>query len=301
MPLENQAGFLYFVFMHITRKLIISITTLFLFLLLIGCSNGSKDFVSLRQDGEKALGSGDYDGALEILRQAYHMNPSDRDILFYLGTVFRKLEQNDSSVAYFKRARILYPKDRDINRELLGVCRMTNDYDGAIRAIASLIATGDNEQTFWPMLAELYYMKKDVQGSLRYYKLLLEENPGEKNYYIQTSGIMAQLGQFQDANQILQKAIDKFGANPESYANMAINFLSLKDIAKGEEFFRKSLEIGPGNIPIWINLANVLSEQKDIVKRREALAIYKKYQKQTPEAFGVDSLIDVLEKEIGRQ
>jgi tetratricopeptide (TPR) repeat protein len=112
---------------------------------------------------------------------------------------------------------------------------------------------------------------------------------------------MAQLGQFKDANQILQKAIDKFGASPESYANMAINFLSLKDIVKGEDFFRKSLEIGPSNIPIWINLANVLSEQRDIVKKREALAIYKKYQKQTPQAFGVDSLIDVLEKEIGRQ
>jgi tetratricopeptide (TPR) repeat protein len=280
----------------------IALFFIILILLLVnGCGKENKDFASLKQDGEKALGSGNYNDALEILRKAYLLNPSDRDILFYLGTVFRKLDQTDSSVAYFKRARILYPRDRDINRELLSVCRLTNDYEGALRAIASLIVTGDNEQGYWPLIAELNYRKKDYEQSLYYYSLLLKEFPEEKNYYMQTSGIKAQLGQFDESNEILKKAIEKFGPSPESYANMAINFLSMKDITAGEEYLRKSLSLAPDNIPVWVNLANVLSEQKDPVKKKEALEIFKKYQEKIPKAFNADSMINSLQLELGNR
>jgi predicted Zn-dependent protease len=67
---------------------------------------------------------------------------------------------------------------------------------------------------------------------------------------------------------------------------------------KAEEFMRKSVAVNPNNVPIWINLANLLSEQKDINKKKEALQIYKKYLKETPKAYKLDSLIIVMEKEI---
>ncbi len=72
----------------------------------------------------------------------------------------------------------------------------------------------------------------------------------------------------------------------------------MKDIPNGEKYFRLSVEANPSNIPVWINLANVLTEEKDVAKKKEALEIYKKYQSQTPKAFKLDSLIPALEAEL---
>ncbi len=271
---------------------------LFGFLSLMGCGNKAKDFDSLKSSGEQALGAGDYNRAINQLRLAFRIRPSDRDILFLLGTGYKKVEQYDSAYSYFKRAKLLYANDRPINKEILDLAPGLNDINGALNAIAVLIATGDNEKMYWPLLAELNYRREDLQTAAKYFQLLIADNPNDKTYYLYLSNTFAQLGDFEGSNRVLFKAVETFGPSAEAYANMAINYLSMKDMAAGETYFRKSVEIDPNNVPIWINLANVLSEQKDPAKKKEALAIYMKYKDQTPKGFKLDSLIPALEAEL---
>ncbi|SYZ74691.1 exported hypothetical protein [Candidatus Zixiibacteriota bacterium] len=265
-----------------------------------GCGQSAKDFESLKSSGEQALGSGDYNKAINKLQEAFRMKPSDRDVLFLLGTAFKKVEQYDSAYSYFKRAKLLYANDRQINKEILDMAPSFNDTDGALNAIAVLIATGDNEKMYWPMLAELNYRREDLQTAAKYYQLLIADNPSDKTYYLALSNTLSQLGDFAQSNGVLFKAVENFGPSAEAYANIAINYLSMKEVASGEKYFRKSVEINPSNIPVWINLANVLSEENDIAKKKEALAIYKKYRDQTPKGFKLDSLIPALEAEISK-
>nr|MBN2277840.1 tetratricopeptide repeat protein [candidate division Zixibacteria bacterium] len=265
-----------------------------------GCGRSEDEARRLKQEGNLALQSGDTDRALKLFKEGLEIRSSDRDFLFNIGICFKRLDILDSALVYFRHTRILYPRDPEVNRELIHLCPIYGDYDCAINAIAMLVSMGDNEQLYWSRLAELYYRKNEYGMAVKYYKLILADNPDDWNAYLSLSTTLAQMGKTEESNDFLQAHIDRFGPSAEAYTNMAVNFITLKNIQQAEQCFRKSLALNPEKIPVWINLANVLSEQKDMAKKREALEIYKKYRQQTPKFYNLDSLIPALEQEISQ-
>jgi tetratricopeptide (TPR) repeat protein len=300
--LENQSKIIYYSINMkdslFGRKGLVIISAIAILFLFLNCADKEKDFESLKRAGMAALESDDYNHAVDLLKKAYLIKPSDRDILFNLAVAFKKMSMTDSAFAYFHRAQLLYARDRDINKELLDLYMAAKDVDGVLNTVGALIAAGDNEQIYWPILAEYCYRKGDPEGAVKYYRLLISADPTKKSYYLLLSGILSRMNEFSQSNDVLFKAINLFGFSAECYANAAVNYVGMKNLTKAEDFFRKSLAINAGNIPTWINLANNLSSQQDKNKKREALEIYKKYRSQTPPEYGLDSLINTLESEL---
>jgi len=265
----------------------------------INCGKDAKDLPALKVDAVMAEERGDFTGALALYRQAFILAPTDRDILFGLGNIYNKLLMPDSALTYFRRARVLNPHDRAINKELVQLCPQFGDFQGTITAINALIATGDNEKMYWPMLGDMYYHNQDFHQAARYYELLVAEYPDDRIYYLYLSGSYSYLQKFKESNDILLKSNERFGPSGEAMANIAVNYINLKKFDLAEDYFRESLEFNPDHVPTLINLANVLSSQDDPVKKREALTIYKKYKLSTPEFYNLDSIITALEIELG--
>jgi tetratricopeptide (TPR) repeat protein len=262
-----------------------------------GCGESEKKS-DLKTDGMKALESSDFLKAINYFRDALQDNPSDRDLLYYLGLSYKRYDMFDSAYAYFKRAHILYVRDREINQELLDLCPMYGDFDGAINAIAVLITTGDNEKMYYSQLAEFYLQKGENSMAIKYYKLLIDENPDDKRWYLRVAGLLTEEQKFDQSIGFLNQLNERFGPSAEAYANLAINYISTKQLDKAEDAFRTSLSLDPENIPVWINLANLLTERDNREKKAEALEIYKKYYSQTPKFYNLDSLIPALEEEL---
>ncbi len=275
-------------------------TVILICVFIIGCGGDETGTNNLKQAGLEALESGRFMKAVEIFRSALKEKPSDRDFLYYLGISYKRLDMFDSAVVYFQRARVLYKRDREINQELVELCPLFGDYQCAIDAVAVLVATGDNEKMYWALLADLYYRNKEKQMAVNYYKLVLNENPEQKNTYILLSGTLTEIGKFQESNDFLELYLEKFSPAPEIYANMAMNYLSLEQFDKAEEYFRASLALQPENVPIWINLAHVLTIGDNKAKKSEALEIYRKYYEQTPKFYNLDSIITALEEELSQ-
>jgi len=267
-------------------------------LIISGCGDKSADIEKMRIEGRQALDAGDFNKAINIFKEALKYSPSDRDFLFDLAMSFRKFELYDSAYTYFRRAKVLNIHDREINKQIIEMAPMFGDFEDAINAIAVMVATGDNEKMYWPRLAELYYRNQDMFMTAKYCKLILADDPELKDYYLYLSGALSQMGKFEESSKTLLDAMDRFGPSSEACANIAVNYLAVKNLEKAEEYFRKSLEVNPENIPIWINLANVLSEQDNRTKKEEGLEIYKKFYEQTPPAYKLDSLIPALEAEL---
>ena len=265
----------------------------------LNCGKSADDLPSLKADAVAAEARSDFSGALTVYRQAYQLAPTDRDVLFGLGNVYKKTLMPDSALVYFRRARVLNPRDRTINKELVQLCPQFFDYQCAIDAINALIATGDNEKMYWPMLGDMYYRSEDFSQAARYYELLTAEYPEDRIYYLYLSGSYSYLQKFRESNDILMKYIERFGASGEALANIAINYINLQRLDLAEDFLRQSLEFNPDHVPTMINLANVLSSQNDPVKKREALTIYRKNKPYTPEFYNLDSIITALEMELG--
>jgi len=226
----------------------------------VGCGGG--DIETLRLEGARALEAGDYN--------------------YNLGTSYKKFDLLDSAYVYFRRAKILYVRDREINREILDMAPVYGDYEDAINAIAVLIATGDNEKMYWPRLAELHYRNEDMFMTVKYCKLIIADDPELKDYYLYLSRSLSQMSKFEKSNETLLNALEKFGPSAEAYVNIAVNYIAMQNSNKAEEYFRKSLEVNPESIPVWVNLAN----------------IYKRFYDMTPPAYKLDSIIPSLEAEL---
>jgi tetratricopeptide (TPR) repeat protein len=263
------------------------------------CGRETKDTDALFQAGRQALETGDFNAAINYFKEALEQKPSDRDLLYYLALSYKRFDLIDSAYFYFRRARVYNPQDRDINKELVELCPIYGDYDCAINAIAVMVMTGDNEKMYWPMLAELYAQKSEPYMVVKYYKLLIDADPDDKSYYLPLAAILSQMGEFGQSNQVLLKTSQKFGPSAEGFANIAVNYINLRRSDKAEDYFRKSLALKPDNVPVWINLAQILSDRDDRTKKREALEIFKKYYAETPAVYNLDSVIAVLEAELG--
>ncbi len=268
-------------------------------MLISGCGEKARDMSMLKQQGIAAYEAKNFMQAINLCREGLKAEPSDRDFLYYLGVSYAEMDLFDSAIIYIRRAKVLYPRDREINRQLVQLCPRFQDYDCALRAIAVLIATGDNEKMYWPQLADLNYRVGNLILAVQYYKLALADNPNIANYYLYLSVALGRLGKFEEAIKYLKQSIERFGPNEESYANMGTMYINLRRFDKAEECFRSSLALNPDNISIWINLANILTMSDDREKKLEGLEIYKKYRAQTPAMYNLDSLIPALESELG--
>lgn len=268
--------------------------------LLLNCGGGDSEGSVERAllEGRSAIDSKNYVVAINIFNESIKDHPSNRDLIYLLGVCYAKLDMIDSALVYLRKGKVLYPRDRDINKQLVFLCPLVGDDDGALKAVATLIATGDNERMYWRTLAELFYRTGNKILAIKYYRLIIAENPDWGTYYLSLSRTLAEMGNFKESNEILEKSIERFGPVSESCANLAVNYVNMKKYDKAEEYFRKSLAVDPDNIPVWINLAHVLVERETTKKKTEALEIYKKYYGITPKAFGLDSLIPALEAEL---
>lgn len=260
-----------------------------------------KDISTLKQEAQATLSQGNANEAVKLYREAYNKAPSDRDIVFGLGMAYKRTMLIDSAYTYFRKAKILNNLDREVNQEILQMAPSYQDYELALGAISALVETGDNEQMYWPQLSELYYLNKQYDRAAVYYERLIDDQPDNGYYYISLAGVLSMGGTPDEANKILQKAVEVIGPRPEFYSNIAVNYANQANFEEAEKYFRLSLEMFSEHVPSWINLANVLSSTDNKQKKLEALEIYKTYKDQTPAVYNLDSLIPELERELGVQ
>ena len=284
------------------KRLIYAIAALILLLMAVmaGCGGNSGDVEQMKQQGLNALDAGDYSKAINIFREALKAKPSDRDLLYNLGLSYKKFDIYDSAYTYFRRARVLYVRDREINREIAEMAPAFGDFKDAINAIAVMVASGDNEKIYWPRLAELYYRDKDMYMASRYCRLIIDDDPEQKDFYLYLSQALSQMGQFAESNQTIKDALKRFGPSSEAYTSIAFNYLALDSLDTAVAYLRKSVEVNPDNPTNWVKLALVMAEQNDKSAQKEALEILKKYRDQTPPAYKLDSLIPALEARLGQ-
>ena len=68
--------------------------------------------------GKKALGAGDWDGAIAALKLASLRDPQNADIQNYIGYAYRRLRQLEPAVAHYRQALALNPRHRSAHEHL---------------------------------------------------------------------------------------------------------------------------------------------------------------------------------------
>ncbi len=267
-------------------------------ILTLGCSQEPQTLEELRAAGQNAFIDGDYALAKTHLQKALHIKASDRDVLYYIGQTFQKLQQDDSAVYYFKRADILHPNDRELNLAIYQSAKKINDYQSTIEAIGALIHTGDNAQNYYYELADLNLRHGNIFVSFLYMRKLYDLKKEDPIIYLGLGNLAIQVDSVDFGISLMQEAIDKFGEKEEFVTNLAIYMAGVQRLDEAESVLKKYLRKHPNSQPLLLNLANILSLNDDKKKKEEALQMYKNIRQESGNIFNIDSVITALQKEL---
>ncbi|RKX28326.1 MAG: hypothetical protein DRP47_04610 [Candidatus Zixiibacteriota bacterium] len=273
---------------------------LILTIVLFGCTSTPESFDQLLTAGKKAFVHKKYSKARDYLGKAVAKQPSDHDVLYFLGLSYARDYLLDSAFFYISRADVLIPNDRETNLELYKLAMDLKEDKAAIKAIKVLIRTGDPEDQYYETLVRLHAREKHHYNAYHYSRLLLKKEPENRQWYLVAASAAANIDSIHVALEILDSAIEKFGPLPELRMNRALFLISINKYSEAERALRLLYAEDTASVPYRINLAHVLSSQDDRQKKQEAYDIYKSLEPLELKEFKLDSLISALEQELNQ-
>ena len=174
----------------------------------------------------------------------------------------------------------------------------TKDWKNARDAVKVLIETGDPKSKYIDVLISLNISLKLYTVAFRDLKEKLNLTPDDPNTYLQLSNVAAQIDSLDYALEVMDMALARFGEKQEFMMNKAMYLTAMREYPKAEKLLRKILSQDTTVIPVKINLANVLSAQKNRDKKMEAYRLYKELQPLVSDVFKIDSTLKSLEIEL---
>jgi tetratricopeptide (TPR) repeat protein len=273
--------------------------TLALLAAIVGCSGDPEGFDDLKAAGMRAFFDGDYTGARQHLLKALQENPSDKETLYFTGMAYKRDYYMDSALIYVKRADLYFPRDREINQVLYELAVAIGEWKYAQRAIMILVETGDPIQQHYATLVDLWSNMGSIINSFYYLKKMYRETGiNQPAQFVQLAGLAAELDSLRFANDVLDSAVARFGANDEFLFTEAKIRFHEKNLLEAERILRDLVSAFPDDADFKINLANALANQRIRQKQEEALSLYREVKPTVPNPGQVDSLITRLESQL---
>lgn len=261
-------------------------------------SCGGPDSVEeLKSAGLKAFSDGKYVEARKLLLKAIEKSPSDKDLLFFVGISYKREYYYDSALFYLKRADLLYPKQREINKEIYEVAVTIGDWEYALQAIMVMIDTGDKLEDYYYQLADLNARADYPYNVFFYLRRAYLKGMDDPNRFLQLANAAAIVDSLEVAFQIIDSAITRFGETPQFLFSKAKFYAYREDYKTSEKMLRSLLAADTASPEYKFNLANVLGAQDTEDKKKEALKLYREARPFIRE-YNIDSVITRLEEEL---
>ncbi len=264
--------------------------------ILVGCNSQPESFEQLKKAGEKAFFSGNYTKARDLLSKAAARQPSDKNVLYYLGLSYARDFLYDSAYVYLKRVDLLFPKDREINQEIYNIAMELGEWKAAKRAIETLIATGDSRDQWSERLGWLNRHLGNMVLAYAYYRRALELNPDDPGRYLDVANSAALIDSVPIAIQVIDSAIEKFGEKEELLLNKGLFLAMNNELEKSEDVLRTLYKQDTTSVSTMLNLAHTLASQDNVEKKKEAYKLYLRIQPSVGNQ--VDSIIEALQQEL---
>jgi len=274
----------------------ILLTVIFSSILFCSCGR-EKSAEELLTLANQSYNTGDYQEARKYLAEAIKLKPSDKEIIFQISKTYAAENMFDSAFAHLSRADKLYPNDRQINQLLHEACVKTEHWQAAINALLVLGQIGDSIEHYYRQIGE--YALKDSAGHIAYfyYGKLIELEPDSLSHYLNLSEAGILSGEPQNSLEVLKAALKRFGDQSVLLFELGRLYGVLGNLTEAEKTYR--LLVSKDNSAVnQLQLATVLALQDKRAKKEEAYTMFQKLRLETANFARVDSILQVLEKEL---
>lgn len=215
-------------------------------------------FIPILFKGYLAVQSNGLDKAIEIYIEAVDKAPGFVPLYCLLGDIYSALGQFEDAITEYKMAIWLDSLNIPAYRHLCKAYEDLNDYDNAILMYKKLIQIMPNMPEFHSNLANILYVKGDLDGAISHFQTAVTLNPNKE----WTSVINQTLGfVYQEAKKDIDAAITSYQSaylmTPEDidiYINLGSAFYDKEDYENALTVYRNALDLNPKSAKIHCNL-----------------------------------------------
>ena len=196
--------------------------------------------------------------AIAIYNDAVDKAPGFVPLYCLLGDIYSSLGRFEDAITEYKMAIWLDCLNIPAYRHLCKAYEDMGDYDNAANTYNKLIKIMPNMPEFHSNLANILYVKGDIDGAISHFQTAVTLNPNKQ----WTSVINQTLGfVFQEAKEDINAAITSYQSaylmTPEDidiYVNLGSAFYDKEDYDNALAVYRNALDLDPKNAKIHCNL-----------------------------------------------
>lgn len=158
-------------------------------------------------------------------------------------------------------------------------------YDDALKNYDKLFELGNYSKSALGSVIYIYLNEKeDPESALKYVNLAEEKYPDDNNFHRQEVDILIKMNKLDDAVVELKDAISHEPENPLLVTNLAMLYDMTEHYDSAEVYYKRALELEPGNRNALINLAVLFIGKGDAIMHKVNEMSIKDYNKHIDKA-----------------
>lgn len=206
------------------KKLAVLLAAICLILAFTGCGSDGKKGDALYEEGANAYMDGDYETALEKLKEADTNGLSDQnnmsDLHALMGNTCLELGDIDSAFGYYEKALDEDPEDVRNYTNLAIAYRQSGDNAKARQIYEEALKIDPDYPELNSSLGSLYIIEGEPEKAIPYFNKAIEGDPDLAVAYGNGALAYAMTGDFETADKYLNMSIKKGYRNAETVKQM---------------------------------------------------------------------------------
>jgi tetratricopeptide (TPR) repeat protein len=207
---------------------------------------------------------GNFDAVKSLYDKCLKINPESAIVYYELSSYYVQQNQLKQAIEDAQKAAKLQP-DNVWYQALLGVLyKQTKQFPKAIHVYQNLTKANPGRVDFWYELAYLYLYVNKPNKSLKIFNTI-EKNTGiDENICLEKEKIYSEKGQYDKANNEIQKLINYNPSEIRYYGMLAESYLAQNRIEDADILYKKMLSIDSLNGLVHLSLADYYRIKQDL-------------------------------------
>jgi tetratricopeptide (TPR) repeat protein len=217
------------------------------------------------------FGDKNYSRVVELLRQIPLQVASQEQLCMILAEAHNELGQYDESVALLSQSK--YQKNRRALELLALSSERLREYGTSLSCYERLLAfpPAEKKTEYVFRMAKVYEEMGQKDRAMQCYEKNMAEYPGDQRNQEQLAMLLLQAGQFQQAQQLLEKAVALPDAKPIFRKMLGQSLAGQGNRLAAVTWYRQYLDAAPADSTAWCELGSVFFQQEHYQEAIEAL------------------------------
>ena len=198
------------------------------------------------------LDNKEYSNAISVLISAKKMFPDNILILYYLGTAYKQIFDNNNALEEFKQAIKLHPESQFVLHSMALIYEEMQNYRVSDSLFNKILNTDKsnamNMNDYAYLISERKNSsRKDLEYALKLAKSANSLEPSNSMILDTLGWIHFQMGNLKIALEFLNDSVELGGENPIILEHLGDVYLKMGNIEEAKDIFFRAIELSPNN------------------------------------------------------